>query len=136
MKEVIKDAELKNNLALMSDKKTNLGDSNNNASSPVVAVIRSRTVPTAVIAHYAAKIASLQENIKEVLVAEKLAKLDRLAEMEAVRAENIMKHSDEIMSRPAREWFSGSLEKQRIQEEKELVEEALKKKKQEKAQRN
>ena len=91
MKEVIKDAEQKN--------KSSRGDKK---GSPV-ALIRSRTVPPAVVAHYAAKISSLESHIDEVLMAEKVAKLDRVAEVEAIRAQNIIKHSDEIISLPARE---------------------------------
>ena len=108
MKEVIKDAEQRNRegRAIASgDKK----------GSPV-AIIRSRTVPPAVVAHYSAKIASLESHIDEVLMAEKVAKLDRIAEMEALRAQNIIQHSDEIMSRPAREWFASSRQKEAAKE--------------------
>jgi ATP-dependent RNA helicase DDX27 len=83
----------------------------------VVAVIRSRTVPSAVVSHYAAKIVSLEDRIKEVLVAEKIARLDRLAEMEVVRAENIIKHSEEIKSRPPREWLSSGTMKENEQDD-------------------
>jgi hypothetical protein len=108
MKEVIKDAEQKNRLAFRKETKSS-GDGSVDCGTPhLVAVIRSRTVPPAVVSHYAAKIVSLEDRIKEVLVAEKIARLDRLAEMEVVRAENIIKHSEEIKSRPPREWLSSS----------------------------
>jgi hypothetical protein len=120
MKEVIKDAEQKNKLAFRKENKMSLDGSMDStaAKAPhVIAVIRSRTVPPGVVAHYAAKIVSLEDRIKEVLVAEKIAKLDRLAEMEAMRAENIVKHSDEIMSRPPREWLNSSSMKGKEEED-------------------
>lgn len=117
MKEVIKDAEQKNRLAFRKENKSS-GDGSVDFGMPnLVAVIRSRTVPPAVVSHYAAKIVSLEDRIKEVLVAEKIAKLDRIAEMEVVRAENIIKHSEEIKSRPPREWLSSGMTKEKQEEE-------------------
>lgn len=74
-------------------------------------VVRSRTVPPAVVAHFRARVASLEPTVEEVLQAEAVARADRLAEMEATRALNIIQHADEIKSRPAREWFKGKAEK-------------------------
>ena len=50
--------------------------------------------------------------MEEVLQAEAVARLDRLAEMEAMRAKNIIEHSDDIKSRPKREWFASNRQKQ------------------------
>ena len=94
MKEVIKDAEKKNT------KKVKEGRG---------AVIRSRTVPLSAISHFNKKIISLQEHIEEIKVAEEVAKIDRLAQMEATRAQNIMIHSDEIAARPKKEWFQSKV---------------------------
>jgi ATP-dependent RNA helicase DDX27 len=43
--------------------------------------------------------------VEEVLQEEKEEKLIRQAEMEATKGENMIKHHDEIMSRPKRTWF-------------------------------
>lgn len=100
MKEVMKDAEEK----ARKQKEGTAG------------VIRSRTIPAAVVSHFVAKINSLEENIKEVLDAEAVARLDRITEMEMMRAQNIIEHSDEIKSRPQKEWFATSKQKISIKE--------------------
>ena len=100
MKEVMKDAEEK----ARKQKEGTAG------------VIRSRTIPAAVVSHFVAKINSLEDNIKEVLDAEAVARLDRITEMEMMRAQNIIEHSDEIKSRPQKEWFATSKQKISIKE--------------------
>lgn len=100
MKEVIKDAEEKSG--------RDAGDDSSSKSG----IIRSRTIPPAVVAHFVAKIKSLEPHVEEVLQAEAVARLDRLAEMEAMRAKNIIEHSDDIKSRPQREWFASNKQKQ------------------------
>lgn len=100
MKEVMKDAEEK----ARKQKEGTAG------------VIRSRTIPAAVVSHFVAKINSLEDNIKEVLDAEAVARLDRITEMEMMRAQNIIEHSDEIKRRPQKEWFATSKEKISIKE--------------------
>lgn len=99
MKEVIKDAEEKNRKAKSKKKQESAG------------VIRSRTIPSAVVAHFVAKINSLEQHIKEVMDAEAVAKMDRIAEMEAMRAQNIIEHNSEIKARPQKEWFASSKQK-------------------------
>lgn len=99
MKEVIKDAEEKNRKAKSEKKHENAG------------VIRSRTIPSAVVAHFVAKINSLEQHIKDVMDAEAVAKMDRIAEMEAMRAQNIIEHNNEIKARPQKEWFASSKQK-------------------------
>jgi ATP-dependent RNA helicase DDX27 len=54
----------------------------------------------------------LEEHVKEVLQAEEVAKMDRIAEMEATRAQNIIAHADEIHARPQREWFASKKQKE------------------------
>jgi ATP-dependent RNA helicase DDX27 len=106
MKEVIKDAEEKS-----------MRDSGDGPSiSSKSGIIRSRTIPAAVVAHFVAKINSLEPHVDEVLQAEAVARLDRLAEMEAMRAKNIIEHSDDIKSRPQREWFASGRQKQSTKE--------------------
>jgi ATP-dependent RNA helicase DDX27 len=69
-----------------------------------------------VIGHFVAKIYSLEEHVDEVLQAEAIARFDRIAEMEAVRAQNIIEHSGEIKSRPQKEWFASEKDKKKIKE--------------------
>lgn len=66
--------------------------------------------------HFTAKINSLKPHIDEVLVAEAIARFDRIAEMEAIKAQNIIQHWDEIKARPQREWFASKKEKMSSQE--------------------
>lgn len=79
--------------------------------------VRSRTIPQAVVAHFASQIVKMEDDIQEVLEAEAVARLDRLAEMEAIKAENLISHADEISSRPAREWFASKHEKKLTKEQ-------------------
>ena len=117
MKDVIKDADEKN--------RKQKGD----GSSQPTGVIRSRTVPLAVIAHFVAKINSLERTINEVMEAETVARLDRITEMEAVRVKNIIEHSDSIKSRPQKEWFATPKERLSVKaataERKKLMEEKV-----------
>jgi len=106
MKEIMKDASDREKIA-------NKNSSTNHSKN---AIIRSRSIPAAVIAHFRMKIKSLEEHVEEVLEAEAVAKLDRLAEMEVLRAQNIIEHSDEIKARPQRQWFASEKEKKNAKE--------------------
>lgn len=100
----MKDAEQKRRLVESSSER-------DKSSTSSTGAIRSRTIPPAVIMHFNAKILSLQPHIKEVLAAEAVARMDRIAEMEAMKAQNIIEHWDEIKSRPQREWYASAKEK-------------------------
>ena len=106
MKEIMKDANDKNN----SKKKTQ------SAATAKGAIIRSRAIPSAVIGHFVSKIESLETHVEEVLQAETVAKMDRLAEMEAAKAQNMIAHSQEIGSRPQRQWFVSENQKKETKE--------------------
>lgn len=97
MKDLLKDA---------AHKQKKLG---NNGSQNL---IRTRSLPPPVVSHFVRKIESLEGDLKEILQAEEVARLDRIAEMEAIRAQNIMEHADEIKARPAREWFASKKQKE------------------------
>jgi superfamily II DNA helicase RecQ len=99
MKEVIKDSEKK----AASSEKTQENS----------AMIRTRTLPSTVIAYFASKIQSLEDHVDEVLQAEAVAKMDRIAEMELTKAKNLIEHHDEIHNRPQREWYK-SVERKRL----------------------
>jgi ATP-dependent RNA helicase DDX27 len=106
MKEIMKDA---------SDREKS-SSNENGQNCTQTAVIRSRSIPAAVVGHFVKKIESLEEHIEEVLQAEAVARLDRIAEMEASKAQNIIEHSDEIMSRPQRQWFASEKVKKMTKE--------------------
>jgi ATP-dependent RNA helicase DDX27 len=106
MKDVIKDAE----------DKTKRGSAKGAANVAKSGVIRSRTIPQGVVAHYVEKIRSLQPHVDEVYQAEAIAKMDRLAEMEVMKAQNMIEHADEIKSRPQREWFASNKQKMNTRE--------------------
>lgn len=107
MKEIMKDA---------ADKKKSSTESKQDKNRVKTAMIRSRSIPAAVISHFVAKIYSLEEHVEEVLQAEAIARMDRVAEMEAARAQNIIEHSSEIKSRPQRQWFASEKEKKMTKE--------------------
>ncbi|POM73159.1 DEAD/DEAH box RNA helicase [Phytophthora palmivora] len=92
--------------------------------------VKSRAVPDPVIAQWKARIESMQEDVKLVMHEETLEKRMREAEKEATRATNLLKHRDEINSRPARTWFMSEKEKknvnERAEEERRAKEEAAK----------
>jgi len=104
MKEIVKDAEEKIKRELTDEKSRQMSSG----------IIRSRTIPQAVVAHFVDKIRSLEGHVEEVIQAEVVAKLDRIAEMEAIKAQNIIEHADEIKSRPRREWFASNTQKESI----------------------
>jgi ATP-dependent RNA helicase DDX27 len=91
-------------------------DKNKNERKSRSAVIKSRSVPTAVMSHFVAKLESLEEHVEEVLQAEAIARMDRLAEMEANKAQNIIENSKDIQARPKREWFASESQKKLTKE--------------------
>jgi len=85
--------------------------------------VKSRAVPDAVIAQWNARIKSMQEDVKLVMHEETLEKRMREAEKEATRATNMLRHRDEINSRPARTWFMSEKEKKNVNERAEAAKE-------------
>ena len=104
MKAILKDATQK--------RASNRGESSKDNSKS--GVIRSRSVPSTVVSHFASKIKSLEPHVEEVIQAEAVAKMDRIADIEALKAQNLIEHSGEIMSRPQRQWFASSKEKDEV----------------------
>lgn len=80
-------------------------------------VIRSRSVPSAVVTHFVGMIESMEDHIEEIMQAEEVARMDRIAEMEVIKAQNLIEHGSEIRGRPQREWFASSREKQKRSKE-------------------
>jgi ATP-dependent RNA helicase DDX27 len=101
MKNVMKDAAEKGK-----------GASAKKSGNKSTGVIRSRSIPAAVISHFVFKLQTLEPHVEEVYEAEAVAKMDRLAEMEANKAQNIIEHGKDITSRPQRQWFASEQMKQ------------------------
>lgn len=68
--------------------------------------VRQRNIPPKTLAKMQKKILSFNDDIEEVLKLEKEEKQLNFAEMEATKAENLIKYHDEIMNRPKRVWIT------------------------------
>ncbi|KAF9114390.1 nucleolar DEAD-box protein required for synthesis of 60S ribosomal subunit [Mortierella sp. AM989] len=73
--------------------------------------VKNRVIPQDVITRYRERVEGLTESVKEIMAEEKEDKAMRLAEMEMKKSSNLLKHEDEIYSRPAKTWFQTSDEK-------------------------
>ncbi|KAF9550358.1 nucleolar DEAD-box protein required for synthesis of 60S ribosomal subunit [Mortierella hygrophila] len=73
--------------------------------------VKNRVIPQDVITRYRERVEGLTEGVKEVMAEEKEDKALRQAEMEMRKSSNLLKHEDEIYSRPAKTWFQTSDEK-------------------------
>lgn len=85
--------------------------------------LKQRTIPASVLKKYSQKIKELEPRIASIKVEEKQEKALRQAEMELTKAENVMKHSDEIYSRPAKKWFQ--TEKDKVEDKKKAKQEII-----------
>ncbi|XP_022082251.1 probable ATP-dependent RNA helicase DDX27 [Acanthaster planci] len=76
--------------------------------------VKSRIVPQDVVQKYRDKIASLEEDIGEVMRLEEEEKEMRITELQMHKANAMLEHQKEIFSRPKRTWFQ--THKERVQE--------------------
>lgn len=76
------------------------------------ATIRTRSLPVDIVNSLTDKIRSLHDEIESILAEEKEERLMQQSERDMTKGENLMKHEDEIMSRPRRTWFQSEKEKQ------------------------
>jgi ATP-dependent RNA helicase DDX27 len=74
--------------------------------------VKSRQVPSKVLNKYKTIIASLSDDIKIIVEQERFDKTNRVAEMEANKATNLIEHEEEIFARPAKTWFQTPIERQ------------------------
>ncbi len=72
-------------------------------------------LPTEVIQKYRDKIEAMEKDIYKVLKLEQEEKEMRISELQVHKAQAMMDHHDEIMSRPKRTWFQ--THRQRMQEQ-------------------
>ena len=73
--------------------------------------IQSRIILPKIISHYRQRIEGFTEDIQAIMDSEKLDKEQRVAEMEANKARNLLVFEDEIQSRPMRTWFQTEQQK-------------------------
>ncbi|KAG0344552.1 nucleolar DEAD-box protein required for synthesis of 60S ribosomal subunit [Podila humilis] len=73
--------------------------------------VKNRVIPQDVITRYRERVEGLTDGVKEVMAEEKEDKAIRQAEMEMRKSQNLLKHEDEIFSRPAKTWFQTADEK-------------------------
>ena len=68
-------------------------------------------MPTDKAEEWTERLRGLEEEIEEVLREEKEERIMAQAEMQVKKGDNLIKHEDEIMSRPKRSWFETEKEK-------------------------
>ncbi|KAG0303626.1 nucleolar DEAD-box protein required for synthesis of 60S ribosomal subunit [Dissophora globulifera] len=73
--------------------------------------VKHRVIPQDVITRYRERVEGLTESVKEIMHEEKEDKELRQAEMEMRKSQNLLRHEDEIYSRPAKTWFQSADEK-------------------------
>lgn len=76
-----------------------------------------RTVASEAVKEWADKISSLEEDIASIKEDEGLEKEFRLADMLSGKSENIVKHKEDIHSRPAKTWYITNKEKSKLRVE-------------------
>ncbi|TPX13827.1 uncharacterized protein E0L32_005771 [Thyridium curvatum] len=80
------------------------------------AKIASRVVEAAEADKWQAKVDEMDDEIEEILVEEKQEKQMAQMEMQVKKGENLIKHEDEIKSRPKRTWFESEKDKKKAKE--------------------
>ncbi|XP_039138830.1 DEAD-box ATP-dependent RNA helicase 28 [Dioscorea cayenensis subsp. rotundata] len=76
--------------------------------------LKSRTVAEKSVAKWSQRIEQMEDEISVILEEESVERALRKANMEATKAENMIKHKEEIFSRPKRTWFATEREKNLI----------------------
>lgn len=77
---------------------------------------RSVTIDAATVREWQAKVDELEGEVDEILAEEKELKQLQQADMEITKGENLIKHADEIKSRPKRTWFETEHDKKKAKE--------------------
>lgn len=72
--------------------------------------IKNRVIPNSIVEKYESKIKSLEGSIENVKMMDKQESMIKDAEIQVDRATNMIKHSEEIKSRPKKEWFRSAKE--------------------------
>lgn len=80
-----------------------------------------RLVPPKIVSKWRERIDGIADKIEEVLQIEKEEKSFKFAEMEARKAENLIKYHDEIMRRPKRVWIGDEEEERAAIKKKKMI---------------
>eukprot|EP00475_Leptophrys_vorax_P004188 TRINITY_DN12502_c0_g1_i1.p1 TRINITY_DN12502_c0_g1~~TRINITY_DN12502_c0_g1_i1.p1 ORF type:complete len:792 (+),score=306.96 TRINITY_DN12502_c0_g1_i1:349-2376(+) len=78
--------------------------------------VKKRKIPPEVLDQFNQKLVEMQNTVDEIIADEQIERQERIAEMEANKANNVLLHEREIMSRPAKEWFMNGKEKRALKE--------------------
>ncbi|KAJ2657164.1 nucleolar DEAD-box protein required for synthesis of 60S ribosomal subunit [Coemansia sp. RSA 1200] len=78
--------------------------------------VRQRIVPAPALAKYRARVDALADQVKTVVDQIREDRVIKDAEMQAAKAANLLRHKDEIASRPRRTWFQTSAERRRARD--------------------
>ncbi|QDZ21660.1 DEAD-box ATP-dependent RNA helicase [Chloropicon primus] len=78
--------------------------------------LKQRIVADETIDKWTEAIAAMAEDIAKIMLEEKQERILQKAEMEALRAENLVEHHNEIMARPAKTWFQSKKDKKQTQD--------------------
>jgi len=70
-----------------------------------------RTLITDIVTYYRERIQRLERDVKDIERMELEEKELRVTELKVNKAESLIKHHDEIMSRPKRTWFQSHQER-------------------------
>lgn len=73
--------------------------------------IKHRLVPIEVVTAFVTQLKDLKDEVDHVLEEEKEEKAIRQVEMQITKGDNLIKHRDEIMSKPKRTWFVNEKER-------------------------
>jgi len=84
-------------------------------------VVKSRVIPASVVDKYKQFVLNAEPYLGDVLKEERLEKEARVAEMEANRAQNVIVHEKEILSRPPKTWFQTQFERKQSKENAETL---------------
>ena len=79
--------------------------------------LKARIVPGNIVAEWNKKIENMEEQIVQINYEERTERQLQKAEMEVTKAQNILEHSAEIKSRPAKTWFQSEREKRDVQKQ-------------------
>ncbi|CAI7814819.1 unnamed protein product [Closterium sp. NIES-53] len=86
--------------------------------------LKQRQIAQAAVERWRQRVEGMERDVAAVMKQEKEERVLRKAEMEAVKAENMLTHRDEIFAKPKRTWFQSKREKEAVAEAAKAVADA------------
>ncbi|KAJ1969711.1 nucleolar DEAD-box protein required for synthesis of 60S ribosomal subunit [Dispira parvispora] len=77
--------------------------------------VKHRVLQPTTVEKYRERIGKIRDRVKDVMDNDKIDEKITVAEMQLRKTENMLKHRDDIMARPAKTWFQSSAQKQENQ---------------------